>query len=67
MFRFSMGLVIAGMLVFASVVNADLWSEVGDAGDLPGTAQVTIGGGESWIRLQGRSAIPQMLICSKSL
>ena len=38
-------LVLAASLAFTAHASAATWAEVGDAGDLPGTAQTTVGGG----------------------
>ncbi|MGE0480326.1 MAG: DVUA0089 family protein [Phycisphaerae bacterium] len=35
----------AAAMAFAASANAGIWSEVGDAGDLPGTAQTAVGAG----------------------
>lgn len=38
-------LVLMGLAASLGVAQAQLWTEVGDAGDLPGTAQITVGSG----------------------
>jgi MYXO-CTERM domain-containing protein len=35
------GLTLAALLAFTSLAAADIWTEIGDAGDLPSTAQQT--------------------------
>ena len=41
----TLGFVLLGMLFAAAPARALIWTEVGDAGDLPGSAQVTTGSG----------------------
>ncbi len=43
--RFTTGLALLALLTFAPAVSAQNWEEVGDAGELPGTAQLTLGVG----------------------